>query len=558
MYNLSVRKVLFLFSFLILFLSFKTSVLAEKINSFNVEITAHKDGTMSVTENINYDFESEERHGIERFIPTYSKVGDLYRIINVKNIHIERDGKKEEFKTEKNKEQIYFRIGDADKTISGSHTYKISYTVENGIGSNYATHDEIYWNATGNYWHAPIEKASISINTDFGVMPNRVACFTRDGSLNAQFCTFPSHVFNPVTTTSPMHYGDGLTVVYGYPKGTFPPSTLVKELPKSYGEKILGFIIDNLVYIYLFLNTILPILIFIWYQKHKNKKRFGEPVVNFDLPKDSQGHRLPPALAGTIDNAKLDRDDVLATLFDLAIRKYIKFEETKTKRDLLPDSHKQKIIKLKDDDGKLNTYEKELFNRLFKNGNEVHADELKTDFYKTYQQMEESVFAELVRKKYFIKNPKAQRALLFVLATFCLASGNIVLSLMLFYLSVKLLGRTEAGDEIDYKIDGLKLFLKSMNRNYNWQSEKFITIEQMIPYAMSLGFIDKFMEQLKLIKPDYSPTWYSGFRGSFYTSYHGFYSSVNSNITTSAPSSSSGFSGGSSGGGGGGGGGGSW
>jgi len=551
------RKLLAFTFFILLFFSFRINVFAEKIDSFDVDITPHKDGTMTVTENINYDFENLERHGIFRDIPLYSRVGDLYRIIDVDNVKVTRDGKKEKFETTETKEQISFKIGDSDKTITGAQNYKIEYLVGNGIGSNYDTHDEIYWNATGNDWLVPIGKASISISTDFGVMPNRVACFTRSADFNAQFCTFPTSVFNPVTTNATMNPGEGLTVVYGYPKGTFPPSILEKELLKTTGEKLIGYIIDNLGLIFIFLNIILPIIIIFWYQTHKNKKRFGKPVVNFDIPEDSQGNRISPALAGTIDNAKLDRDDVIATLFDLAIRKYIKLEETKTKRDLLPDSKEQKIIKLKEDDGKLNTCEKELFDRLFKNGNKVSASELKKDFYKTYQKMEISIFHELVKKKYFIKNPKGQRAFLFVLGFFALGTANIILSIVLFFLAAKLIGRTEAGDALDYKIDGLKLFLKSMSRKHKWQAEKFITIEQMIPYAMSLGFIDKFMGELKIIKPDYDPSWYSGYRGSFFLSYGAFYSTINSNMTTSAPSSSSGFSGGSSGGGGGGGGG-SW
>jgi hypothetical protein len=54
-----------------------------------------------------------------------------------------------------------------DATITGSHVYKISYTVENGIGSNYQDHDEIYWNATGNEWQVPIENAGTKIDNGF-------------------------------------------------------------------------------------------------------------------------------------------------------------------------------------------------------------------------------------------------------------------------------------------------------------------------------------------------------------------------------------------------------
>lgn len=551
------RIVLLIFLLITSVLVFPKAAFAEKINSYDVEITASKDGSMKVVEEIAYDFENLERHGIFRFIPLYSVVGDLYRVIKIEDIEVERNGKSEKFETTKSKEQASFKIGDPNKTITGANTYKISYTVLNGIGSNYEDHDEIYWNVTGNDWEVVIEKASVDLKTDFGVLPNRVACFTRGSDFSSQFCTFPKE-YSPVITTSAILQGDGLTVVYGFPKGTFPPSELLKELPKSFAESLGEFIIKNILLIYLGINTLIPLLLLYWYNRKKNKKKFGKPAVNFDLPKDERGQRILPALAGTIDTATLERDDIVATLFDLAIRKYIRLEEIKTKKSLLPDSTKQKIIKLKDDDGKLNSFEKKLFQRLFKSGDEVLVDDLKKDFYKTYQDLEEETFSILVEKGYFVKNPKIQRGFLLVFGMMVMFTLNVFLGITLIFLSRKLIGRTTLGDEIDHKIDGLKLFLKSMNRNYRWQAKNFFTVEQMIPYAMSLGYINKFMEQLKIINPDYKPTWYSGYRGSFFTSYGGLYSSMSSNVTTSAPSSSSGFSGGSSGGGGGGGGGGSW
>lgn len=556
MYNLEVKKIIFVILFGFLFLTFKTSVFAEKIDSFDVTVVAHKDGSMSVNESIDYNFEFGDRHGIYRYIPLYSMIGDLYRIINIDNVSIQRDGKKEQFDKSADREQIYLKIGNPNKTITGAHNYKISYTVENGIGSNFPDHDEIYWNATGNGWDVPIEKGSIKITNDFGAEPKKLICFTGDLGSKLHDCTISGE---SISLNKPLSYNQGLTAVAVYPKGTFPASILSKTPPKTFGDKVKDFFLAHIILIYFILNIILPIGIIIWYERHKNKNRFGPPVVNFDIPKDSSGQRISPALAGTIDNGKLDRDDVVATLFDLAIRKYIKLEEIVTKRDLLPDTKKQKIIKLKENDGGLNRFELTLFDRLFEDGGDyVFADDLKKDFYETYQDLETEAFRVLVSKKYFVRNPETQKAFLVMISMISLFTFNFILGGVLYYLSKKLIGRTQLGDEADYKIDGLKLFLKAMDRNYNWQAEKFYTVEQMIPYAMSLGYIDRFMEQIKIIKPNYNPTWYTGYNGSFYNSYGVLFSSMNSNFTTSAPSSSSGAGGGFSGGGGGGGGGGSW
>lgn len=552
------KRFILSFILLVFFILRPSQVFAEVIHSYDVNITAHKDGSMGFVETINYDFENEDRHGIYRYIPFYSRVGDLYRIIKIKNVKVLRDAQNENFTTNQTQEQIYFKIGDPDKTINGAHIYTIFYTVENGIGSNYKDHDEIYWNITGNDWQVAIEKASAKIETDFNIKLNNLICFEGQAKSDSQTCTVSE---NTISSSQGLFPGSGLTMVAGFPVDTFPKSVLVKEPPKSLGQKIAELIFANYYLIFIFFNFIIGGYLIYWYHKHKNKKRFGPPAVNFDIPKDGSGNRLAPALVGAIDTAKLERDDVVATIFDLAIRKYIKLEEIKSDKKVLgifgKDSD-QIITKLKDDDGKLASFEKTLFKRFFDKGDMVNISELKLDFYKTFQDMEEDVFKDLVNKKYYVKNPKNQKAILAMLAVLALVSGNMFLSVILFFLSVKLNGRTAFGDEVDFKIDGLKLFLKSMDRNYKWQAQNFYTVEQMIPYAMALGYIDKFMEALQVLKPDYNPSWYSGYHGSFFASYAAFSAVAASNITTSAPSSSSGFSGGSSGGGGGGGGGGSW
>ncbi len=549
-----IKKIFTILLLVFCFFNLAGSASAEKINSYDVSVLAHKDGKMSVTEIINYDFEYAQRHGIYRYIPLYSKVGDLYRVIKIDNAQVARDGESEKFEISKNNEQIYFKIGNGNKTITGAHIYKISYTVENGIGSNFPEHDEIYWNATGNDWPGEIERSSIKFNTDFGENSTNIICFTGNIGSKDNNCIAKD---NGVIATQVLYPGTGLTAVATYQKGTFPESVLVKNPPLGVGDKIISFIQSHVSYVWFILNITAPGLLFIWYFLQKNKKRYGPPVVNFDTPRDEKGERISPALAGTIDTAKLDRDDVVATIFDLAIRKYFRLEEIKTERKLLPDSVDQKIIKLKEADGNLNSFEMKLFLSIFKDeDNEVMVSSLKSDFYQTFEELGEEIFRILVAKNYYTRNPKLQKSILIFLAACSLFTTNIILALTLFFISIKVNGRTILGDEIDHKIDGLKLFLKAMDRNYKWQTEKFYTVEQMIPYAMSLGYIDKFMKQLEVINPNYSPTWYSGYHGNFFVSYTAFASSIGSNLVP--PSASGGGGGGFSGGGGGGGGGGSW
>ncbi len=548
-------KKILIFLFVSLFFLFKPHhSFAEVIHNFDTKIVAQKNGEMNIEEKITYDFETSNRHGIFRNIPLVSKVGDLYRVIQIKNIKVLRNGERENYKLNWEKNNLNIKIGNADRLINGSHLYTISYTVLNGIGSNYEDHDEIYWNSTGNSWEVNIEKAQVLITTGFDLSQKELICFTGEYGSKLSTCEVKK---DKIFTTNILYPGDGLTFVAVYPVGSFPKSVLVKEPPTTVSEKIFNFIISNYFAIFALINFGISGALIYWYLKHKNKSRFGKSSVSFDFPKDDNGKLLSPALSGTIDTAKLEKDDVIATIFDLAIRKYIKIEQVKTTRKFLPDSSDQKIIKLKNADSKLESFEKTLLNRLFEDGDTVNIKDLRLDFYKTFFTMEDEVFKALISKKLYAKNPKAQKSVLFVLAIICLSTGNFILALVLIFLFKKLNGRTQLGDEIDFKIDGLKLFLKSMDRNYKWQAEKLYVVEKMIPYAVALGFIDEFMAALKIYDPNYQPSWYAGYRGSFFVNYSVFNSSFNSNITTAAPSSS-GSSGGFSGGGGGGGGGGSW
>ncbi len=542
----------FVFSFLVTPSTFAQTT--ESIKNFDTSITAHKDGTMTIEEKINYNFGDNDHHGIFREIPLVSKVGDLYRITEVDFEEIKRDGQEEEYEVDNNTDLAKVKIGDPEKEISGQHSYLIVYTVTNGIGSNYEDHDEIYWNTTGNHWQIPIEKASATIKTDFGVNTDRVACFTRSANFNAQFCTFDSQTFNPVTTTNVMAPGEGLTVVASFPVGTFPKSTLQKSKPQ-FDPDFLN-LLKLYVPIVLGLNFLLAPYLLFWYFAKKSKTRFGKPSVNFDIP-ENKGQRISPSEAGIIDNTKFEKNDVVATIFDLAIRKYLTVKEIKQVRTLMPDYVDYRLTMEKGNEG-LNEFEKTLFNKLFEKGDNILLKDLGTDFYLTFQRLEKEAFNSLVERKLYSKNPKNQMGTLLTFGILALVTGNIILGPVLIFLSRKLNGRTELGDEIDFKVDGLKIFLKSVNRYHKFQSKNLITVEKYIPYAIALGLQDEFMEQLKVINSEYKPSWYLG-SGNFYLNYASFGSVVNSNITTSAPSSSSGFSGGGfSGGGGGGGGGGSW
>ncbi|MFA5933486.1 MAG: DUF2207 domain-containing protein [Microgenomates group bacterium] len=549
----------FLFLFLFVFWgAIYSGVQAEEITSFDTEIIAHQDGTMDITETIVYDFGDVYLHGIYRDIPLVSSVGNLYRVIEVDFKNILRDGKEENYSLQSDSKTASVKIGKADVTITGPHTYTISYLVRNGIGSNYEDHDEIYWNITGNNWQIPILKASASLSTDFGVDFNKDTCFTGpEGSTNKD-CLLNQK--NLIVSTKELSAYEGLTGVWGFPKDTFPPSVLQKESPEKTDTEISLWLILGIFAVPIFFNLILAPGLLIWYFKNKRKARFGAPSVNFDFPIDDKGKRVAPAEAGSIDAYFVDQNDVIATIFDLAIRKYIKIEQIKQEKVLgmFGGGDDFLMIKLNNYNEGTTAFEWGLLQSFFRKEDKIKISSLKKDFYLTFQSFEKDVFDSLIERGFYTKNPKTQKALFLTGAIFSMFFGGVLLFGVLLLFFFKLNGRTAKGDEIDFKIDGLKIFLKNMSREHTWYAKNLITVEKYIPYAIALGYIKEFMDQLKVIYPNYHPTWYSG-NIAFYSAIDSMNSSMSSTFTTHAPSSSSGFSsGGSSGGGGGGGGGGSW
>lgn len=551
-------KIIFSFAFLLLLFKPSFAYGSESISSFTSKITAHKDGSFDVAEKIVYDFGENNRHGIFRTIPLTSKVGDLNRTINITLKGVLRDETQEQYSSNTQNSTLTVKIGNPNKTITGEHSYIILYLVKNGV-TNYETHDEIYWNITGNDWRVPIYRAISFADSDFDIKPNNYICFTGVLGSKEQNCAIDAS--KSVQTNKELLSGEGLSVAVSFPPNTFPKNVLT-TIPRNADFDPIFFtvIILAIVSSLVLFNLIAPIVVILWYLKKKRKNRFGKVVVNFDIPKDKNNKRLLPAEAGTIDTAILDRDDVTGTIFDLAIRKFIKLEQIKNKGTIfgIGSSESVKIIKLKNyDKSDLTNFEKILLDRLFEDGDEIDMKDLGTDFYKTFSDLGDEIFKEHVKNGFYTKNPKNQRLLLMGLGVASIVIGGLILGFVLIFLSRKLNGRTAIGDEIDWKIDGLKLFLKSMDRNYKWQAKELYIVEKMIPFAIALGYIDKFMEQLKLIKPDYNPTWYSG-RTSFYIYSSSLFTSMNTSFATASKSSSGFSSGGFSGGGGGGGGGGSW
>jgi hypothetical protein len=190
-----------------------------------VLIEVQQDGDIVVTETIDVTVEGVEiRRGIFRDLPRYYDGGGARLAYAYDVMSVERDGQREPYDTDTDGNAYRIRIGDEDVLIPhGPHRYVLRYEVKNQA-RYFADYDEVYWNATGNYWAFPINRARATIVLPPGASITQTHGYT--GPLGAAGSDYrytqsgDRHVFE---TTRPMQPREGLTVAVGFAKGLIDP-----------------------------------------------------------------------------------------------------------------------------------------------------------------------------------------------------------------------------------------------------------------------------------------------------------------------------------------------
>jgi uncharacterized membrane protein len=542
----------------------------EMINDFQTQVTINNDSSINVREEIVYDFADQESHGIYRFIPiSYQARGGNYRL-RISDISVtDETGANYNFTISYPGKNIELKIGDANRLISGQHTYIISYKVKKAI-NYFDTWDELYWNITGNEWEVPIKNASASI-----VLPDEIPfdnlqtkCFSGPAETNYD-CQDTNVIQNKSGNVSKIEISssdlgvfEGLTIVIGFPK------KIVLEPTAS--DKFFESVKDN--GILLLPVFVLGFMVYLWRVKGRDPKGRGTIIAQYDAP-DS----ITAAEVGTIIDERVQTKDISAQIIQFAVNGNLRIVKGEKKADYT-------FVRLNNGPALNTEFEKELFNGIFGTKDSIKLDELKNKFYKDYGNVSNKLYKETVNKKYFARNPKNVRlvyngigVLLFISGFFAgvlgayysiafILSGIIVMIFSLFMPS-----KTIKGAHAREHIIGLKTYLSVAEKDrikfHNSPEKKPEHFDHLLPYAMVLGVEKEWANQFADIY-NQQPSWYQGPAGTNFStlylvsSLNSFQTSANSAMISrpsSASSGGSGFSGGGfSGGGFGGGGGGSW
>ena len=551
------------------------------IDKFHSDIMIDEDSSMIVKETIDVEFH-QPRHGIYREIP-FKYRDDLGKWITTPTKVLSLtggSGKAWKYKVERSGPVINVRIGDAKRFVEGRWTYIITYKVENAI-LFFKDHDELYWNVTGNYWRASIKEASATATlTTKNKSKNLMVAGYEGGHGSKEECGYETYDNSgKFFTKRSLNMGEGLTLVFGWDKGLVsPPSSWKKFLwAMNLGE--------NWVFL-------LPIFSFLymgnrWYRKGRDPKVRESITVMYEPPK-FENQPLTPAEVGTLIDERLDPRDITSTIVGLAVKGYVKIEETK-KEGLLFDKTDYYLKKVKSPDLNLNPFEIELMKDLFPAALPgTLISDLKNKFYAYLPELKKALYGELTRKKYFLSSPEKVRNsylvagfLVFVFSVLAfvffipnpgwkgviagILTGASVLGFAKF-----MPAKTRAGASAYMDILGFQEFMNRAEKDRLERMGDKDLFSKFLPYAIALDVADNWAKAFEGIYQE-PPGWYVSPGGFRMFSPYAFTHSLNS-VTSdlgsamfSAPRGSSGGGsgggfggGGSSGGGFGGGGGGSW
>ncbi len=192
---------------------------SEHIASYRVDALIEADGTVQIREAIRYDFGGDRRHGIYRDIPYLQPVHPGQdREFPVTGIRVASpDGTPDQTAVSRGGGQLRIRIGSPDQTITGTHTYVITYQVRRAL-TLVRGHAQFSWNLVGDAWTVPISGITAQVRA-----PGRIisaACVAGPGGGRASCGGLTRSGSAATFRQASLAPGEGLTVQVGLPAGS--------------------------------------------------------------------------------------------------------------------------------------------------------------------------------------------------------------------------------------------------------------------------------------------------------------------------------------------------
>ncbi len=294
----------------------------ERILSYHSDISIEVDGSMLVEEHIRVQADGHKiKRGIYRDFPTkyIDQHNNSYQV-KFELLETNRNGASEPYHTKKIRNGIRIYIGKKDHLIEhGEHTYTIVYRTNRQIGF-FEEFDELYWNVTGNGWEYPIDKATAIVSMPDIFSPDQVNLYGYTGPKGSKGKDFTASLEYDGSawfeTNRKLGPNEGLTIVVNWPKGYVTEPTNEQRLS--------WFLQDNSSTVYGLAGLALLLIYYlaVWLRVGRDP----ESGVIIPLYQPEPGYS--PASMRFISSMGYDKKTFSAAIVDMAVKGYLKIEES--------------------------------------------------------------------------------------------------------------------------------------------------------------------------------------------------------------------------------------
>jgi uncharacterized membrane protein YgcG len=535
-----------------------------RIAGFQDTILIGGDGSALVKERIGLVFVGTW-HGIHRTIPVeypgprgtnYTLFLDVIAVTDAAGQKL-----KYESKSSNGYRDLEIYIPDA---VDTTRTVEIDYMVRNGI-RYFEDHDEFYWNVTGNDWPVPIDHAEAHV-----YLPEQAAGMLRAQAFTGAYGAAQREASSEVNganvafeTNNPLPMRGGMTIDIFIPKG-------ILNAPGAF-TRAFWFIGSNPI-------VFLPLMTFgvmfgLWSYKGRDPDPGRSIAPMYEPPPG-----MSPAESGALIDDTIHPRDITSTIVDLAVRGYVKIEETVDTTLLIFHSKDYifHLLKPITEWQGLAPHERVMLENIFAGGQQTRLSSLKNRFYTAIPAIQQDIKSALRNKGMYLLDPDSANAYSigaafvilapFLMAQFTgykevfnsivLAIGCGLISALIWWLFAReMSAKTVQGGRTRIAVLGFQEFMNRVDAD-RLKRMPPDTFERYLPYAMALGVEHHWAQAFAGIVQN-PPSWYvspnamTGFNPLFFSSSMHNMASDMHQVFVSAPrasSSGSGFGGGGGGG----------
>ena len=523
----------------------------ERVVSFTADYNLASDGSMGVTETIDWQFGPGEHHGIKRNITVRQGVSDppgKYRVYEMSDVTASSPtGANTDVYVSDLGADSVIRIGSPNEPFDGAQrqTYVIKYRLAH-VANGFPDHAELYWNVTGGGFDIPLD--SVKATVDGPAAVTDALCF-KGADRSADPCLASA---GPTATFSATGLGpnEQMTIV-----ASFPASAVTDTTPDlrdgdtgfsgAAGSPMSSSMAKTLSILGYGGGLVIPVLAAglmgtLFWKRGRDEQYAGltpglTPVADASGPV-THGQSGPvavqfappegvrPGLVGTIIDEQANTIDVSATVVDLAVRGYLRIEEVESGRlfkrtdwqltKLVPPERAEALL----------PFEETLLAGIFADSNPVLLSGLKNKFHTTLTTVQSQMYAEGTRRGWFRKSPdqvrRAWTALGFVVmgaglvsgwflgiqsaetdrigglslgipSGIVLAVGLLIAGAIVFLLGQRMAAKTAAGSAVLAQSLGFKQYLVTAEARQIRFEEAQDIFSRYLPYAIVYGVADR-------------------------------------------------------------------